>query len=456
MTSLTINNSGDGSFENPFKKLQCGRNINKRIKNSYYLNKNGEIRYWNGTKLRRQTTDIFIHRSKQINGNKFNYSLVNYKQNYLHVILICNDCGYKFSQRPDMHISQKQGCQKCGYKKVADSNRKGIKKFIEEAKKIHGDKYDYSLVNYINSKTKVKIICSIHGEFEQIPTDHVRGRGCKNCGVEKSKLNCPNKLSSEKFIKKSREKHEDKYGYSLVNYVNSKTNVKIICPKHGEFLQQPSHHMRGHGCDKCFRDTIKGRLGYTKESFEKKSREKHGDKYDYSLVIYKDCSIKVKIICPKHGEFLQAPVKHIQGRSCPNCLNKTEGKLYNWLLELYPKLITTQYSPKWIGRLKYDFVIEDIKLIIELDGRQHFEYVSHFHRENLLGHTTQQESDIYKMEKANENDYSIIRLLTEDVRDEKNNWENRLLAAIKSYDTPTNIFICSNDEYDNHKRLLKC
>ena len=186
---------------------------------------------------------------------------------------------------------------------------------------------------------------------------------------------------------------------------------------------------------------------------KKKSREKHGDIYDYSLVNYVDSLTKVKIICPIHGEFLQSPRKHLQRQGCPNCVNKTEGKLYNWLFELYPNLVT-QYSPKWIGRLKYDFVIEDIKLIIELDGRQHFEYVNHFHRENLLGHTTQQERDIYKMEKANQNGYSIIRLLTEDVRNEKNNWENRLLAAIKSYDTPTNIFICSNNEYEHHKRLL--
>jgi len=451
MTSLTINNSGDGSFENPFKKLQCGRNINKRIKNSYYFNKKGEIRYWNGTKLRRQTTDIFIHRSKQINGNKFNYSLVNYKQNYLHVILICNDCGYKFSQRPDMHISQKQGCQKCGYKKVADSNRKGIKKFIEEAKKIHGDKYDYSLVNYINTHTKVKIICPIHGEFEQNAGDHVGGNGCKKCGYKISAEK--QKLTYEKFIEKAIKFHGDKYDYSLVNYINSKTNVKIKCPIHGEFLQQPGHHMRGVGCDKCFRDTIKDKLGYTKEIFIEKAKKTHGDIYDYSLVNYVDSLTKVKILCSTHGEFSQAPSKHLQRRGCPNCLNKTEGKLFSWLLELYPMLVTSQYSPSWIERLRYDFLIKDIKLIIELDGEQHFKYISCWH-DNENSYIEQQDSDVYKMKKANEKGYSVIRLLTKDVREDKNNWENILFAAIKSYDTPTNIFICSNNEYEHHKRLL--
>lgn len=121
--------------------------------------------------------------------------------------------------------------------------------FIKRAKEVHEDKYDYSLVEYVNAKTKVKIICPEHGIFEQLPSHHIRGRGCRDCGNERQ----TNKrtLTTQKFIEKSVKKHGNKYNYSKSLYINAKSKVDIICPIHGEFQQLAFEHYNGQGCPKC-------------------------------------------------------------------------------------------------------------------------------------------------------------------------------------------------------------
>jgi hypothetical protein len=120
--------------------------------------------------------------------------------------------------------------------------------FVERAGKIHGYKYDYSQVNYINTYTRIKIICPIHGEFEQTPDCHLRGYGCSKCGL--AIMGRPT-LTTEKFIRRAKEIHGNKYDYSQVNYINVRTKVKIICKKYGIFEQSPFSHLRNHGCPKC-------------------------------------------------------------------------------------------------------------------------------------------------------------------------------------------------------------
>ena len=119
-----------------------------------------------------------------------------------------------------------------------------INDFIEKAKKIHGNKYDYSLVKYINSKTKVKIICLKHGVFEQEVTSHLSGHGCSLCSGSK-------KSNTLTFIKKAISIHGNEYDYSNVKYINAKTKIDIICSIHGIFKKTPNKHLNGQGCPKC-------------------------------------------------------------------------------------------------------------------------------------------------------------------------------------------------------------
>ncbi len=127
-------------------------------------------------------------------------------------------------------------------------------KFIQQSKEFHGDKYDYSLCEYIHNKSKVKIICPIHGEFEQEPRHHTKGRGCSKCGRVITETSI--RSNTDKFIQKAKQVHNNIFDYSNVNYITDNVKVKIICPIHGEFEQTPNNHLQGRGCKKCKNDLM--------------------------------------------------------------------------------------------------------------------------------------------------------------------------------------------------------
>ena len=208
------------------------------------------------------------------------------------------------------------------------SKKKTKEEFIKEAKKIHGDKYDYSKVDYVNSATKVCIICPEHDEFEQAPHNHLRGHGCPKCKGDKNRER--KTLTKKEFIKRANEAHNDKYNYTKVNYVNRKAKVCIICPEHGEFWQWPADHFYGRGCPECGVEKMRESITYSKEDFIKKACEVHHGKYDYSKAKYVNSQTKVCVICPEHdhGEFWQTPDSHTQGHGCPKCKDdKTRERL---------------------------------------------------------------------------------------------------------------------------------
>jgi len=148
------------------------------------------------------------------------------------------------------------------------------KQFIIKSNKVHNNKFDYSSTHYLTAKTKVKIICNIHGKFEMTPNNHLTGQGCPSCGGTK-------KLTKERFIEKSNIKHNNKFDYSLVKYNGNLKKVKIICPIHGKFEQLPKNHMNGFRCAKC-----RGRWKLNSERFINFSNKIHDNKFDYSLVEY--------------------------------------------------------------------------------------------------------------------------------------------------------------------------
>lgn len=120
---------------------------------------------------------------------------------------------------------------------------------LERFRLKHGDKYDYSKVVYVNRRTPMKIICPIHGEFEQTSDKHYK-YGCWECGVKYRTSN--RKFNTDECIKLCIEKHGDRYSYDKVNYVDCKTKITITCHKHGDFEQLPiNHYLNGHNCPTC-------------------------------------------------------------------------------------------------------------------------------------------------------------------------------------------------------------
>ena len=191
----------------------------------------------------RVNTEIFIKRAQAVHGDKYDYSKTVYTKRDEKLCIICPIHG-EFWQRAGDHING-HGCPKCKSDNARKNQVDSIDTFIQKAKKVHGDKYDYSKVNYINSQTPVIIICPEHGEFKQKPYSHIAGHGCRKCY---NKTQCS---SSEQFITSAIEIHGNYYDYSKVEYVDSKTEVTIVCPKHGEFKQTPNVHLSGHGCPIC-------------------------------------------------------------------------------------------------------------------------------------------------------------------------------------------------------------
>ena len=217
--------------------------------------------------------------------------------------------------------------------------------FIEKSRKIHGDKYDYSKVVYLNQKEKVCIICPEHGEFWQRPINHLKGYGCKQCQYDiLSKKYISN---THDFISKSVKIYGDFYKYDKVNYVKSNVKVCIICPKHGEFYVTPNDFLDGHACPKCGKEKASAAIRDTKESFIAKAKKIHGDKFDYSKVVYSKNDVPVCIICPEHGEFWQTPHSHLNGNGCRECCNKMKGDRSRLTLDEFKNRASIVHNGKY-------------------------------------------------------------------------------------------------------------
>jgi hypothetical protein len=295
--------------------------------------------------------------------------------------------------------------------------RKTTKDFIQKAKEIHGDKYDYSLVEYIDSKTKLKIICPSHGIFEQKSNQHFNTQGCPKCTIEKTSKLLRNTIDN--VISKFNIIHNNKYDYSLINYKNTNTPIDIICEKHGIFKQTPKTHLNGHGCRKCYNEKTSKKLLDDKETFISKASKYHGNKYDYSFVQYVNSHTKVKIRCSVHGIFEQLPYVHIQSSGCPICKeSKGEKIIRNFLDEnkiMYIRQKTFK-DCKYKYLLLFDFYLPDYNICIEFDGEQHFKIKDFFGGEK--GFKDIQLRDHIKNDYCKNNKIKLIRIkYNDDIKD---------------------------------------
>ncbi len=186
--------------------------------------------------------------------------------------------------------------------------------FIQSAKEIHGNKYDYSKSTYTKMGDKITITCPIHGDISLTSGNHIYNKqGCKQCYVASKYSNL------ETFTTKAKEVHGDLYDYSEAEYKGAHTKLTVICKIHGRFSIDPHHHKLGVGCYHCGRKRIIDSNQWNQSDFLRKAKEVHGDVYDYSNTIYVKSNIKVSINCPTHGAFEMTPNSHIQGQGCRLC-----------------------------------------------------------------------------------------------------------------------------------------
>ena len=339
-------------------------------------------------------TEEFINKANKVHNGKYDYSKVEYVNAKTKVCIICPEHG-EFWQTPNNHLSGK-GCALCANENKLHLYNKSNDKFISEAQMIHYGKYDYSKVEYVNAKTKVCIICPEHGEFWQTPHNHLQGQGCPKCSPTL-------KLNKDVFIENSNKKHNGKYDYSKVKYINNRTKVCIICPEHGEFWQTPSNHMYGYGCAKCANSLNAENHTSNTDIFIEKAKLMHLNKYDYSKVKYINNRTKVCIICPEHGEFWQTPDAHLSNKGCPKCgrvMSNPEDEIVNVL----DKFCSQQRNHTILKGKELDIFIPSLKIGIEYNGlRWHSEEFGKDHRYHLD-----------KLNKCNEQGIKLIQIFEDE------------------------------------------
>ena len=309
---------------------------------------------------------------------KYNF---NKNNKYPKLKLKCKKHNRIFEVYTRQILNQKYLCPECRNEYNLENKKKD---FIERSNKNHNYFYSYDNVDFIDYITKVKIICPIHGEFWQSPTSHLNGQGCPKCAIEKRTSN------TEEFLNKLKQVIGDKYDLSKVNYKNAATKVCVICPIHGEFYATPNALLSGKKCPKCA-----GKYKTT-EDIINEFKHIHGDKNDYSKVIYEKASKKVCIICPEHGEFWMTPNKHLNGQDCPKCKEShLERSLRNYLNKHNIEYIFQYFNKDIIGLKKCDFYLKKYNIVIECQGEQHIGYIRGWNTETKYKELLHRDIDKY-------------------------------------------------------------
>lgn len=266
----------------------------------------------------RKTTPKFIEEAQKIHKSLYDYSNVNYINCSTPVIIVCKKHG-NFPQKPETHLLG-SGCRKCAYEKFAVDKAE----FIDRATKLHKGKYTYNNIIFINLETEVLITCPNHTDFPQTPAVHLQNHGCPECGKNSSIKS--NSLSNEDLDRFLIENNIPII--RIGNYIRSKDKIDFKCLICNHIWPtRPNGIKQGNRCPECNKERM--RLEYKQElkNLRRKSKEQfiieaniiHKNKYDYSLIEYKNTYTDINIICKNHGPFNQSPHHHLQGRGCKQC-----------------------------------------------------------------------------------------------------------------------------------------
>lgn len=351
--------------------------------------------------MKKLSNDEFL---KKLNEKNIKYQpLEEYKNGKTKIKFLCDKHGEFFARPND--ILNGQGCPYCGGTKKMTTND-----FIEKAKKVHNNFFNYEKTKYISSNEKVLITCPIHGDFWQKANNHLNGYNCPLCSkqhikheikkLEKSNSSTK-KLTTEIIIEKIKNQFGDKYNTDKVVYKTNRDKIILGCPIHGDFTISPNHLFNGRGCPKCAKN-----YKYTTKEFIDLCKKIFGDKYIYDKVKYVSTHKNIILICPIHGEFEILPSNLLKGEGCPFC--KT-SKLENIIKEILIKNdINFNYNKfyDFLNNLQLDFYIPSKNIAIECQGLQHFEPITFFGGEKSFIKTV--ERDRIKKELCENNGIKLL------------------------------------------------
>jgi len=246
--------------------------------------------------------------------------------------------------------------------------------FVNSVRKIHGGSIDLSDAKYVNDSLKVKCKCNICGNIWSTKPQKLKiGHGCPVCGRKRIWEKRKDKTTTEKIVDRMKNVFNDYDFSNNESILTQKQKIKVSCPKHGEFETTADSILHGHGCRKCQYEKLKDSFSYDKDIFIKNAINAHGDYYDYRNVNYTNTDTLVRIICPKHGEFLQTPYKHVNcGHGCPRCSQSKLEEKISTLLKNNGLEFKQSYRASWLGLQHLDFFIPKLNIAIECQGEQHY------------------------------------------------------------------------------------
>lgn len=317
------------------------------------------------------STEVFIERAMRKHGHRYDYSRVRYVDSRTPVDIVCSEHG-AFSQTPNSHLYNGRGCPRCGRRsQVAAITRHDTAGFVNRARAIHGDRYGYDNAVYGGLNEKLTVTCSVHGDFQQAPNNHLYAKaGCPGCAVEaiKSKTS----LSQADFEAAVRRAHGDRYGLELAHYAGAMRKVTLTCGRHGRFRIAPNGLLAGKGCRRC---------GYekrqrTRSQFVAEATEVFEGRYEYDHVRSDRVSLRLRvdITCARHGLFTMPAGRHLLGAGCPGCSESRAERLIRRLLTDAGVDFTPQWGHPTLRHkmpLRFDFALPVTSTLIEFDGEFH-------------------------------------------------------------------------------------
>jgi len=309
-------------------------------------------------------TSGFIKKAVAVHDGTYDYTNVVYTHSQTKVCIVCSVHG-EFQQTPNVHLSGK-GCYQCGRDATGNKSKKSLDVFVKEAKKVHGDKYDYTNSVYSGSGGDIAIHCNAcNRDFEQRAYRHISGMGCQVCANRKVAAN--RKVSKEEFLRRCIEKHGTLFDYTNIDFVSMGTPITLYCKNHGDFVILPSTHMNGAGCKSC---GLHVAFMHSLETCLEMFRDVHKDTYIYDKVQYDGNRTHVTVTCRKHGDFLIAPGNHKGGQGCPTCgvnISHGETAIQDWITSLGVQAEKLR-KHSIIGNYEVDVYLPEHKLGIEYNG----------------------------------------------------------------------------------------
>lgn len=245
--------------------------------------------------------------------DNYSYDNVEYVDTHTKVEIYCNKHNHTFFQTPKAH-KKGSGCYYCGRENQIEKAKKSIEEVKDELFKVYGDEYDFSKINYVNTKTEIEVLCKTHGSFMRKPCDLLNGVSCKKCKSDKSKYN-----NKELFIEESTKLFGDITDYSLVNEMGARNKVTLICTKHAcEFTLSVSARLSGQKCPKCSAENYRKLRTIPKEEYYKRANETHSNEYTYADDFITS-QHAITFYCSEHGRQRRNSYDHLRGAGCRKC-----------------------------------------------------------------------------------------------------------------------------------------